>query len=629
MSRVFSERLKSARTRKLFQRDGMVAMLALLILVAFAGGTVIVLSLVTRVNYNAVEYRESLVSGALTRELQTIADSSSSTGHWDDAVANLYDDLNPRWAATNLSYPMRTYVIDDRGGTLWSMTPGGSRDGALSNAIPTEYRMLLNRLPKSFDQAKRRQTGVSMLVLASGRPAVLGATAVLPLSHAGTLPSQHLRYLVFVRNLDASVLRKWQIAFALPTIHWTADVSTTPGHLPVRDDNGMLIGTLAWTAPAMGAIALRELAPLLVAVSLGVLLVSTSLASSIERSRRRLALSMLEAGAAADDAGRRAIETEVARQDALIALAQADAAKLDIAAGVAREDAERLRHREEIRTASLRLASELRASMAAMFADLLRSATALESSADETLSTIQQQQSEAGMVRSLSHEAADAVRAIGASLEDLTASIAEISRSFEVTRSVALNASARSSEAQVTNEELLVHVGSIGEAAQLISAISKQTNLLALNATIEAARAGDAGRGFAVVAGEVKMLAQRAGESTRSIQSRASGIASAAQSTVALVETVNEVIGGLVVSATTSAASIEQQREAIGSIQRSSGGVEVSAVTAEEAATRISDSLESVAATAAATKQIGVRVRDRVDALNEQFLRLVDQLEAA
>ena len=115
------------------------------------------------------------------------------------------------------------------------------------------------------------------------------------------------------------------------------------------------------------------------------------------------------------------------------------------------------------------------------------------------------------------------------SIEQLVATIDEISNQIKSNAAEAEHASESmneiGSEANLSNErmnQMLDAMKDINDNADQISAIIKtiediafQTNILALNAAIEAARAGEAGKGFAVVADEVRNLASKSAEASQ------------------------------------------------------------------------------------------------------------------
>jgi methyl-accepting chemotaxis protein len=167
-----------------------------------------------------------------------------------------------------------------------------------------------------------------------------------------------------------------------------------------------------------------------------------------------------------------------------------------------------------------------------------------------------------------SNEASMNVEIAAGAAEELSASIAEISRQLSQTNAVVSTAV---TEAGATNEQigsLAQSAQKIGDVVKLIQDVAGQTNLLALNATIEAARAGEAGRGFAVVASEVKSLAVQTGKATEEISGQ---IAAVQVSTDAAVKAIGRIVERMKeISSYTSgaAASVHQQQAATGEISQ-------------------------------------------------------------
>jgi len=110
-------------------------------------------------------------------------------------------------------------------------------------------------------------------------------------------------------------------------------------------------------------------------------------------------------------------------------------------------------------------------------------------------------------------EAADGVKQRSAEVTDLARSIegAAQAKRLEVDRALGILVDVKHGVERAADEirALSATVADISQFVATVGQIADQTNLLALNAAIEAARAGDAGRGFAVVADEVRKLAEQ------------------------------------------------------------------------------------------------------------------------
>jgi PAS domain S-box-containing protein len=209
-----------------------------------------------------------------------------------------------------------------------------------------------------------------------------------------------------------------------------------------------------------------------------------------------------------------------------------------------------------------------RPQMESLLSSVSGSASAMRSTATSLFGTSQQTSQRAeGAVQAFNDASAN-VETVSIATNELSHSIAEISRQLEKTTEIVR---ITTSEAQATDGQIAAlsdGAQKIGDVVKLIRDIAGQTNLLALNATIEAARAGDAGRGFAVVASEVKSLAVQTAKATEDIASLILAVQDSTKGAVGAIRSIATRMQEINHYTTTVAAAVQQQSAATDEISQ-------------------------------------------------------------
>ena len=225
-----------------------------------------------------------------------------------------------------------------------------------------------------------------------------------------------------------------------------------------------------------------------------------------------------------------------------------------------------IREQEQRRAAIDTAIATFRPQAEKLLSSVSGSATAMRSTASTLLCSSDQTSQQAASAVQAFNETSTNVETAAVAADELSRSIAEISRQLTYTSDIVRLATgeARSTDGEIAG--LASGAQKIGDVVKLIRNIAGQTNLLALNATIEAARAGEAGRGFAVVAAEVKSLAVQTAKATEEIanhilavQDSTSGAVDAIRQIAARMQEINQYTAAV-------AAAVEQQNAATGEI---------------------------------------------------------------
>jgi len=219
-----------------------------------------------------------------------------------------------------------------------------------------------------------------------------------------------------------------------------------------------------------------------------------------------------------------------------------------------------------------------------------------------------------------SETASEHVRSAAAASDDLSNSIADITRRVQESSNIAADAVKQAAATDQRMTELSAASARIGDVVKLIASIAEQTNLLALNATIEAARAGEAGRGFAVVAQEVKTLAGQTAKATEEIGNQIGTMQLATEQSVGAIKGIEQTIERINEIATSISAAVEQQRSATQSI---AGSVRAAASGTAE----VAGNIRNAARDANETGETSGRMLNSAQALSGESLQLKAAVE--
>lgn len=270
----------------------------ILSVVALIAGVVVLTLLLVGIaaesqNRFAIQSAQHLAGSALRVEIERGEGFVGDYSFWNDSAQHLVVARDRKWAADNIGASVienlgmsASLLIDGAGRAMFATIDGIEQGADAGTRLSEELGQLVQAARDGAGRPGDRPSVVSSFLMLDGALALAAAAAIkwedarpLPLAQGGPAT------LVFVRRVDAGMLRRFEERYLLAGTHLAPPGTASADSVPILSIGGRELARLAWTGSRPGTELIEELA----FPALGIVVLAAGLLTLITQRARRSA----------------------------------------------------------------------------------------------------------------------------------------------------------------------------------------------------------------------------------------------------------------------------------------------------------------------------------------------------